>query len=106
MEQLLLEAHGDVRQLVADFLSSGSHSKRPSSLLAGRVLLVDEVDVFCSEQFFGGSYNPMLALRSGEVSALMQHVYSLKAAFDLPTVKKHPTYQKALSSVRRSSARA
>uniref|UniRef100_A0A6U5JQH3 VWFA domain-containing protein n=1 Tax=Calcidiscus leptoporus TaxID=127549 RepID=A0A6U5JQH3_9EUKA len=98
-EKILTESHGDVRQVAKEYLSTGSApSMRAVSGNTKRVLIVDEVDVFCSEAFFGGSYNPILALKNGAITALMRHIWSLKASFNLPAIKSHETFRAVLSS--------
>jgi hypothetical protein len=42
-----------------------------------RVLLVDEVDVFCSEHFYGAMYQPCQLLRSATITQLFERMWSL-----------------------------
>jgi len=99
-EQLLTEKYGDLRQSTADLIAKGSSVARPAETPPKRVLIIDEVDVFCSEAFFGGAFCPTLTLKNDEVTALTRHIWSLKdtPGLDLPALKQSGFYQAVLQS--------
>lgn len=59
----LINESGEVRDLVRNFVTSGGVASSSRSSLARipkeqRILLIDEVDVFFSSDFYGATYNP------------------------------------------------
>lgn len=61
--------------------------------------MVDEVDVFCSEAFFGGTYCPTLALKNKEIADLMRHIWSPRSVtFDIQVLQLHPVDHAVLTS--------
>ena len=59
-----------------------------------RILVIDEVDVFCSTAFFGGAYCPSLSIKGNEPAALIRHIWSMrKLALDMALLKRHDSYQ-------------
>jgi len=98
-EDLLTEHYGDLRKAVADFLAKGKSTKHAPAPTTKRVLIIDEVDVFCSEAFFGGAYCPSLTVKNDEIAGLMRHIWSLRSsAFDIDELKRHRKYQAVLKS--------
>ena len=51
-EKLLRESYGDLRQSTSDFISQGKSTRQPKPAACKRVLIIDEVDVFCSEVLY------------------------------------------------------
>lgn len=94
-----LNSLGDIRANVCSLVESGqtltkinhgrSSGKKGSarssrgviSNVRPRVLIIDEVDVFFSPQFYGRPYNPLARLRSFEVSDLIKHLWSISKKF-------------------------
>jgi len=98
-EQLLTEQYGNLRESTREFIATGASSTRHQASEPKRVLVIDEVDVFCSQDFFGGAFSPVLTLKNDAVANLMMHIWSLRtASFDLPSIKAHPTYKAIMSS--------
>jgi uncharacterized protein YegL len=98
-EALIRENYGDIRQTVFDFLATGNVAKSVTAANRTRALVIDEVDVFCSEAFFGGAYSPVLTLQTDEIADLMKHIWSKRSmGFDLHQLKQHAAYQAVLNS--------
>jgi uncharacterized protein YegL len=101
-EVLITEEYGrglKVRDLAEHFIKTGMGTNRKREKGAERVLIIDEVDVFCSEYFFGGAYCPTLAIKSSSIAKLMMYVWSVrKDSFDLHAIKQHPAYKAVLQS--------
>jgi hypothetical protein len=59
-----------------------------------RVLLVDEVDVFFTKDFYGNTYNPACDLRHASISELIQKIWEQGSSIqlNLDIVKRWPVY--------------
>ena len=98
-EQLITEQYGDLRQVTLDFISTGTSSRKKLAQPPARALVIDEVDVFCSEAFFGGAFCPTLTLKNDEIAELMIHIWASRVAgLDLAAFKEHPKYKAVLKS--------
>jgi len=85
---------GDIRSYTSSFIngkrpspSKSSGSKRP------KILLIDEVDVFFSRDFYGANYNPSVILRSPEISAILEYIWKNRTRVTLSEVKKLSEYK-------------
>ncbi len=75
-----INTNGDVRNIVKNLIHKGDNltsiSQNTSTNRANpRILLIDEVDVFFSKDFYGNSYNPMLNLTDPTINALIHHIW-------------------------------
>lgn len=43
-----------------------------------RILLIDEIDVFFSKEFFGNTYTSQASLKDPTITALIEHIWSLR----------------------------
>jgi len=98
-EKVLNQEYGDLRQAAREFFATGSSSRQPTGAAKPRVLIIDEVDVLCSEPFFGGSYCPVLPLQNNDIANLMWHIWqSRNVGVELSVLKEHPAYKAVLTS--------
>ena len=67
-------------------VASASGERKP------RVLLVDEVDVFFSKDFYGSTYVPACELRHATISELIREVHKTGMPLTLDAVKTWPVY--------------
>ncbi len=65
-----------------------------------RVLLVDEVDVFFSKDFYGSAYVPACELRHPAISELIRAVYKNGTPLALETVKTWDKYTAVTSMLK------
>ena len=76
-----INQNGNVRDFVKNILldipnntvEQSSENKRPS------VLLIDEVDVFFSKEFYGNSYQPVLRLKDETITKLIELIWNYRA---------------------------
>lgn len=76
----MINENGDIRQLVEKLISNtkdenknvNSKSKRP------KILLIDEVDVFFSKDFYGNVYTPCASLKDATIISLVNLIWSQK----------------------------
>lgn len=91
----LINDGSDIRTDVADMLAGRSVTK-PLVQQSKRVLLIDEVDVFFSEDFYGNSYQPLAEIASPEFRALVEHIWSQRtdlSALRVNVIKQGVEYQ-------------
>ncbi|CAE7856767.1 secA2, partial [Symbiodinium sp. KB8] len=75
----LINRHGNLRDRVqAEILGGDSTFTRSKADSKDRILLIDEVDVFFDEGFYGSSYNPVGSLQDSTVSALLDYLWSIR----------------------------
>ncbi|CAF0846527.1 unnamed protein product [Adineta steineri] len=67
--------------------SDGTKKTRP------QVLLIDEVDVFLSDRFYGGTYRPAVVLNDPPIRALLASIWQKKASITSNEVMTLPAYQ-------------
>lgn len=48
-----------------------------------RVMIIDEVDVFFSKDFFGKLYSPATTIKSPEIEALANYIWNHRGSVDL-----------------------
>ena len=100
-ENLIWEQYGDYRDSVKQYFSTGTCSmKKGVGSSRPRVLIIDEVDVFCSKTFFGGAYSPAIMIHDKKIADLMRYVWSMRTVknLDMNSFKEHPSYSAVLSS--------
>lgn len=91
VEEVLNES-GDLRQLALNTLTG----HRSTSILPSntrKVLLIDEVDVFFSENFYGQTYNPVAYFSSEETIAMMNHIWTTRSSVRLSDIQQLPSYR-------------
>jgi tetratricopeptide (TPR) repeat protein len=68
-----INAKGDVRKMTEQVLvNRGAPADLPVAAERRRILLIDEVDVFFSDTFFGETYQPQTRLRNEDTDALQR----------------------------------
>lgn len=75
----------------------GAANVKSSGPRKPRVLLVDEVDVFFSKDFYGSAYVPACALRHSSISDLIREIYKTGIPLTMATVKTWTTYSNVTS---------
>ena len=76
----LLNQQCNVRETVRDLIENNkssieaavTHKKQP---VRPKVLLIDEVDVFLSDQFYGGLYRPSLVIKEASIKRLLDEIW-------------------------------
>ena len=95
-----INAHGDVRSLVrASINRIPLEDVTKKATDRRRILLIDEVDVFFSKDFYGNVYRPMASVTDKTISDLIGYIWSIRAdrpALRLSAVTKTAQYQACL----------
>jgi len=96
-----LNENGDIRQKVRDIVSQASSKKvqQVQKPKRRRILLIDEVDVFFSKDFYGGLYTPCTFLKDPTIGALTDWIWKSwrSSAINLNLIKKTAEYQNCLN---------
>ncbi|CAL6025608.1 Helicase-related_protein [Hexamita inflata] len=67
---------GEIRKLTEDcILKNKLDAKKNNKMPRQKVLMIDEVDVFFNESFYGSSYTPMARVQNSEIKALLDYVW-------------------------------
>ncbi|CAF0934055.1 unnamed protein product [Adineta steineri] len=98
-EQLLNE-QCDVREKVRDMIENNKTMLPKAEIKAQtrpKVLLIDEVDVFLSDKFYGETYTPSLCLKDPSIKALLDSIWRDKTLKTLNSVKALAEYKDCAS---------
>ncbi|CAF3955884.1 unnamed protein product [Rotaria sordida] len=76
--KLYEDINGNIRQIVEQFISIGSNNTIRNNQHDERtkILLIDEVDIFFSRDFFGNVYIPSVSLRDPTITSLINFIWS------------------------------
>ena len=73
-----INRHGDVREMVRARMKGGdSVEARALPAARARILLIDEVDVFFTKEFYGSVYQPLTLLEDPTIDALVNRVWAI-----------------------------
>jgi GTPase SAR1 family protein len=73
--EAVINENGNVRELVRKFILGDRASIKPRTNTRKKVLLIDEVDVFFSQSFYGKRYNPATVLKDPTITALINRIW-------------------------------
>ncbi len=92
----LINQRGDVRQVVIDVIKGGSEAQIVATGSGReRIIIIDEVDVFFSQDFYGNFYRPLAEIRDPAAHALLSYIWAIrkdKTALRLNNVKLSKPY--------------
>jgi energy-coupling factor transporter ATP-binding protein EcfA2/uncharacterized protein YukE len=92
----LLNEQCNIREKVRDMIVNNTSTLVEDEVKTGlnsKVLLIDEVDVFLSEKFYGGIYTPSVYLKDPSIKALLDTIWENKPLRTLNSVKILPAYK-------------
>jgi hypothetical protein len=74
----VINENGQIRQIVEQIISQNLSSKAKISQANKRakILLIDEVDIFFSQEFYGNLYTPVASLRDPTITALVYLIWN------------------------------
>ena len=70
-----------------------------SARMRPKVLLIDEVDVFLSDKYYGGVYIPSVYLKDDSIKALLDSIWENKTLRSLNSVKALPAYRNLCNQI-------
>jgi hypothetical protein len=94
-----LNEQGDLRKQVENLLLDVKNDTalKAAEMKRPRILLIDEVDVFFSKDFYGNAYNPCLLLKDATISKLIDLIWKEKRGLDIDKIKSSPEYTNCLA---------
>ncbi|CAM4908372.1 unnamed protein product [Rotaria socialis] len=91
----LLNEQCDVREKVRDMILKNRNALEimaETKRIRQKVLLIDEVDVFLSEEYYGGLYTPVLYLKHPVIKTLLDTIWTNRTIRTLNGIKSMPAY--------------
>ncbi|CAF4380675.1 unnamed protein product, partial [Rotaria sordida] len=85
----------NLREKVCDMIMENKNSIgviQKTTHIRPKVLLIDEVDVFLSEKFYGGMYTSSVFLKDPTTKSLLDTIWNSKPICRLSDVKDTPAY--------------
>ncbi|CAF2770029.1 unnamed protein product [Rotaria sp. Silwood2] len=92
----LLNEQCNVRDKVCEMIVNNSSTidvATKSVRIDPKVLLIDEVDVFLSEKFYGGTYSPSVYIKDSTINILLDTIWKNKTIQNLNVVKNTQAYK-------------
>ncbi len=97
-----INEEGDIREYTKAFIEGG-RAKTTKVSKQDRILLIDEVDIFFSRDFYGATYNPSVSIKDTNVAAILEFIWKNRASVNLAQVKATEAYQQLLAKYPRIS---
>ncbi|KAL4463179.1 hypothetical protein ABPG74_007180 [Tetrahymena malaccensis] len=94
----ILNDNGDIREQTSNFISSSNIQFKQDSTTNKQVLLIDEVDIFFSKEFFGNNYNIVAPIKDQTIEILLDKIWSEKSKsnFSFNSISQSDQYKKCL----------
>ncbi|CAF4095909.1 unnamed protein product [Rotaria sp. Silwood2] len=92
----IINENGQIRELVEQMISTNTSvfTQNSHPIKRAKILLIDEVDVFFSREFYGNLYTPSASLRDPTIIALANYIWeNRKLKLTLNKVKATSEYQ-------------
>jgi hypothetical protein len=93
MCERLINERGDIRKLLEDIIKGNPINNRLTDKDHPKILLIDEVDVFFSKDFYGEAYTPGLRLQDPTIKDLTDAIWQLSSKVSLTGVVSSPQFQ-------------
>ncbi|CAF4248425.1 unnamed protein product [Rotaria sp. Silwood2] len=92
----MINENGDIRHIVEKLISNTTNDDKKISRKNKRpkILLIDEVDVFFSREFYGNLYTPSASLKDPTITSLVNFIWThRKSNLNLKKIQITPEYQ-------------
>ncbi|KAL4505987.1 hypothetical protein ABPG72_013748 [Tetrahymena utriculariae] len=95
----ILNQRGDIRELVSSYIQTGNIKLSNTSDDKKQVLLIDEVDVFFSKDFFGNNYDIVAPIQDPSIERLIDKIWSAKfdPNFNFKSISASQEYKTCLA---------
>jgi SecA DEAD-like domain len=89
-----INSRGDIREYTRCFLERTTPTRGHKADSRKHILLLDEVDVFFSREFYGATYNPSTTLKNHQVTEILEYIWKNRNNSKmLPDVQNLPAYK-------------
>ncbi|KAL4505988.1 hypothetical protein ABPG72_013749 [Tetrahymena utriculariae] len=97
-EEILNQA-GDIRVQVSNYIQMGQIKQNKSQESNRQILLIDEVDVFFSKDFFGNNYDIIVPIQDTSVENLLDKIWSSRQELNLSfkSIQSTQEYQQCIA---------
>jgi hypothetical protein len=99
----VINSRGDLREIAKNYILEGVlKGVKHNTDDQPRVLLIDEVDVFFSNDFYGNSYKPSVSLSNQHISNFISYIWKNKEDIDglISSYKSSPEFEAFLACFR------
>ncbi|KAL4496497.1 hypothetical protein ABPG72_014727 [Tetrahymena utriculariae] len=95
----LLNDRGDIREQISNFIQFDKIQFKNASDLNKQVLLIDEVDVFFSKEFFGNNYDIVAPIQDETIEKLLDKIWSekVKPNFSFKSISESDQFKQCLA---------
>ncbi|EWS74476.1 helicase carboxy-terminal domain protein (macronuclear) [Tetrahymena thermophila SB210] len=95
----ILNQRGDIREQVSSYILTDNIKYSNNSNIKKQVLLIDEVDVFFSKDFFGNNYDIVAPIKGSTVEILLDKIWSAKfdTNFSFKSISESQEYKNCIS---------
>lgn len=91
-----INADGNIREKVLNMITNKPNEKQNFKEKRTKILLIDEVDVFFSKEFFGALYKPSAVLKNPSISELLKYIWAQKKLINYQSALNSPLFKKCL----------
>ncbi|KAL4496498.1 hypothetical protein ABPG72_014728 [Tetrahymena utriculariae] len=95
----ILNDRGDIREQISNFIQFDKIQFKNASDLNKQVLLIDEVDVFFSKEFFGNNYDIVAPIQDETIEKLLDKIWSekVKPNFSFKSISESDQFKQCLA---------
>ncbi len=97
----VINEDGDIRNKIKEFITNNKKPKSKNISKRPKILLVDEVDVFFSKEFFGNLYPPLTVLKNQSINNIIDFVWQNRNSnLNLFVIKRSKQFKNLVSKYR------
>ncbi|CAL6013588.1 Helicase-related_protein [Hexamita inflata] len=98
-----INQEGDIRSLTKSCITWNTIGKSHSQKKREQILMIDEVDVFFNEDFYGSSYNPITTIQNDEIAEFFDYIWANRndsQLLEIGKISKTEPYKKFINSLK------
>ncbi|CAL6013736.1 Helicase-related_protein [Hexamita inflata] len=98
-----INQNGEIRTLTEQCITQNNIEKQQFKQKRDQILMIDEVDVFFSEDFYGSSYNPVTSIQNQEIINFFDYVWANRnnnQLLEIGSISKTEQYKKIVNSLK------
>ncbi|CAL6025624.1 Helicase-related_protein [Hexamita inflata] len=98
-----INQNGEVRTLTKQCITQNKINKSQNQKKRQQILMIDEVDVFFNQDFYGNSYNPITTIQNDEITEFFDYVWANRndsQLLEIDKISKTEPYKKFINSLK------